>query len=138
MSKKKDVEVKDTEKVEENEKDKVETTEEDLEKDSEIETEEESEDTSEEEEEVEETETEESEEEKKEDLPSVSLDNKPMSPLIKEEEEVIPPKFIPNHRAKKENKRELLVHNGRVYKKISSTHGIWADNGQAFSLSTLK
>lgn len=88
-------------------------------------------------EEVEETETEESEEEKKEDLPSVSLDNKPMSPLIKEEEEVIPPKFVPNHRAKKENKRELLVHNGRVYKKISATHGIWADNGQAFSLSTL-
>lgn len=122
--------------VEKVEKTEEETTEEDLEKDSE--TEGESEGNSEEEEEVEETETEESEEEKKEDLPSVSLDNKPMSPLIKEEEEVIPPKFVPNHRAKKENKRELLVHNGRVYKKISSTHGIWADNGQAFSLSALK
>lgn len=78
-------------------------------------------------------------EEKKEDLPSVSLDNKTVSHLVKEEEEeVIPSKFVPNHRAKKENKRELLVHNGRVYKKISATHGIWADNGQAFSLSTLK
>lgn len=67
----------------------------------------------------------------------VSLDNQPVSPLISNDDEVVPKNFVPVQRTTKPKQARLNVHNGRVYKVLSNGRGMWADNGETFSLASL-
>jgi hypothetical protein len=69
----------------------------------------------------------------------ISLDNKPVSPIvISNDEEIIHEAFIAT--APKRNLKANVrgTHNGRVYKVINNGYGIWCDNGQSFDLATIK
>lgn len=72
-----------------------------------------------------------------ENIDIVSLDNQPVSPLISNEDEVVPKNFVPVQRTTKPKQAKLNVHNGRVYKVLSNGRGMWADNGETFSLASL-
>lgn len=72
-----------------------------------------------------------------ENIDRVSLDNQPVSPLISNDDEVIPKNFVPVQRTTKPKQARLNVHNGRVYKVLSNGRGMWADNGETFSLASL-
>lgn len=88
-------------------------------------------------EEKKETSDEEKENNDDEDIDRVSLDNQPVSPLISNDDEVVPKNFVPVQRATKPKQARLNVHNGRVYKVLSNGRGMWADNGETFSLASL-
>ena len=90
--------------------------------------------------EVVEEEKEETDDEDKQDdenIDIVSLDNQPVSPLISNDDEVVPKNFVPVQRTTKPKQARLNVHNGRVYKVLSNGRGMWADNGETFSLASL-
>lgn len=72
-----------------------------------------------------------------ENIDRVSLDNQPVSPLISNDDEVVPKNFVPVQRTTKPKQARLNVHNGRVYKDLSNGRGMWADNGETFSLASL-
>ena len=72
-----------------------------------------------------------------ENIDRISLDNQPVSPLISNEDEVVPKNFVPVQRTTKPKQARLNVHNGRVYKVLSNGRGMWADNGETFSLASL-
>ena len=72
-----------------------------------------------------------------ENIDRVSLDNQPVSPLISNDDEVVPKNFVPVQRTTKPKQARLNVHNGRVYKVLSNGRGMWADNGETFSLASL-
>ena len=72
-----------------------------------------------------------------ENIDRVSLDNQPVSPLISNDDEVVPKNFVPVQRTTKPKQAKLNVHNGRVYKVLSNGRGMWADNGETFSLASL-
>ena len=72
-----------------------------------------------------------------ENIDIVSLDNQPVSPLISNDDEVVPKNFVPVQRTTKPKQARLNVHNGRVYKVLSNGRGMWADNGETFSLASL-
>ena len=58
--------------------------------------------------------------------------------LIKaNDDEVVPKNFVPVQRTTKPKQARLNVHNGRVYKVLSNGRGMWADNGETFSLASL-
>lgn len=72
--------------------------------------------------------------------PTISLDNRPMSPEIQNEPKAIPKDFI-NIKPKTPVKKEGLpfsVYKGRVYKKLDNQFGMWADNGKVFNLENIK
>lgn len=71
------------------------------------------------------------------DIDRVSLDNQPVSPIVSNDDEVVPKNFVPVQRATKPKQARLNVHNGRVYKVLSNGRGMWADNGETFSLASL-
>ena len=71
------------------------------------------------------------------DIDRVFLDNQPVSPLISNDDEVVPKNFVPVQRTTKPKQARLNVHNGRVYKVLSNGRGMWADNGETFSLASL-
>ena len=78
---------------------------------------------------------------KKDDIiPTISLDNQPVSPIIQEQEkEEIPVGFVPNVAPKKKaNKNGINIYNGRVYKVINDEFGMWADTGVSFPLDEIK
>ena len=87
------------------------------------------------EEEKEETDDEDKQDDK--DIDRISLDNQPVSPLISNDDEVVPKNFVPVQRTTKPKQARLNVHNGRVYKVLSNGRGMWADNGETFSLASL-
>ena len=90
--------------------------------------------------EVVEEEKEETDDEDKQDdenIDIVSLDNQPVSPLISNDDEVVPKNFVPVQRATKPKQARLNVHNGRVYKVLSNGRGMWADKGETYSLASL-
>lgn len=68
---------------------------------------------------------------------AISLDNKPISPIVlTSEKEEIPAGFIAVKT--KPIMNEIKFYNGRGYKVIGNGRGIWSDNGQCFELNTLK
>lgn len=71
------------------------------------------------------------------DIDRVSLDNQPVSPIVSNDDEVVPKNFVSVQRATKPKQARLNVHNGRVYKVLSNGRGMWADNGETFSLASL-
>ena len=87
-------------------------------------------------------EIEENEEETKEEeeIDIITLDNKPVSPIIKEEQEEVPRNFVPARKTAKNSKKvaKHLIHNGRVYKVLNNGRGMYADTGETFSLAELR
>lgn len=76
--------------------------------------------------------------EEKEQVEVISLDNTPVDPIVIEnDDETIPNNFVPAKKVAKNNKK-LLVHNGRVYKVLNNGRGMYADNGETFSLNEIK
>ena len=65
---------------------------------------------------------------------AMSLDNKPISPIVLTNEEEIPG-FIAVKT--KPIMNEIKFYNGRGYKVIGNGRGIWCDNGQCFELNSL-
>lgn len=67
---------------------------------------------------------------------AMSLDNKPISPIVlTNEKEEIPAGFIAVKT--KPIMNEIKFYNGRGYKVIGNGRGIWCDNGQYFELNSL-
>ena len=67
---------------------------------------------------------------------AMSLDNKPISPIVlTNEKEEIPAGFIAIKT--KPIMNEIKFYNGRGYKVIGNGRGIWCDNGQSFELNSL-
>lgn len=102
----------------------------------------EQEENNEEENEEETPEQEENEEENNEEqeIDIITLDNKPVSPIIKEEQEEVPTNFVPARKTAKNSKKvaKHLIHNGRVYKVLNNGRGMYADTGETFSLTELR
>lgn len=68
---------------------------------------------------------------------AMSLDNKPISPIVlTNEKEEIPAGFIAVKT--KPIKNEIRFHNGRGYKVIGNGYAIWCDNGQSFDVNSIK
>ena len=90
---------------------------------------------------VEEEKDEEEEEKDNENIDIISLDNRPISPIIAEEEsEEVPRNFVPAKPNKKNSKKtpKHLIHNGRVYKPLNNGRGMYADTGETFDLREVK
>lgn len=70
----------------------------------------------------------------------ITLDNKPVSPIIKEEQEEVPTNFVPARKTAKNSKKvaKHLIHNGRVYKVLNNGRCMYADTGETFSLTELR
>ena len=70
----------------------------------------------------------------------ITLDNKPVSPIIKEEQEEVPTNFVPARKTAKNSRKvaKHLMHNGRVYKVLNNGRGMYADTGETFSLTELR
>lgn len=86
---------------------------------------------------VEEKKDEEEEEKDNENIDIISLDNRPISPIIAEEEsEEVPRNFVPAKPNKRNGKRtpKHLIHNGRIYKPLNNGRGMYADTGETFDL----
>lgn len=78
------------------------------------------------------------EEAKKVNANVISLDNKPVSPIVlTNDKEEIPAGFVAT-RPNREKKNVRGSYNGRVYKEIGNGSAIWCDNGQVFNLSSIK
>lgn len=70
-------------------------------------------------------------------IPVVTLDNKPVSPIVVEkDDEVVPQGFVQLPPKKEVNKHG--IYNGRVYKTLTNGRGMYADNGETFDLSIIK
>lgn len=62
----------------------------------------------------------------------ISLDNKPVSNQIQNENIPVDKRFA---KVKPIEKKDgILIRNGRVYKKLDSNYGMYADNGAVFKL----
>lgn len=67
---------------------------------------------------------------------AMSLDNKPISPIVlTNEKEEIPAGFIAVKT--KSIMNEIKFYNGRGYKVIGNGRAIWSDNGQCFDVNSL-
>lgn len=67
---------------------------------------------------------------------AMSLDNKPISPIVlTNEKEEIPAGFIAVKT--KPIMNEIQFYNGRGYKVIGNGRAIWCDNGQCFDVNSL-
>lgn len=90
--------------------------------------------------EQEEEENEEEENNEEQEIDIITLDNKPVSPIIKEEQEEVPTNFVPARKTAKNSKKvaKHLIHNGRVYKVLNNGRGMYADTGETFSLTELR
>lgn len=67
---------------------------------------------------------------------AMSLDNKPISPIVlTNEKEEIPAGFIAVKT--KPIMNEIKFYNGRGYKVIGNGRAIWSDNGQCFDVNSL-
>ena len=64
----------------------------------------------------------------------ISLDNSPMSPLIQEEKEIIPEKFVNITPKKVEHKNKINIKNKRVYKDLGNGYGMYSDDGSIFKI----
>lgn len=71
---------------------------------------------------------------RKKKIEQVALDNKPISPIIKEEQEIIPKGFIKVSPTKSEPIKTVNVRNGRVYKDLKNGYGKFADTGEVFKI----
>lgn len=70
-------------------------------------------------------------------IPVVTLDNKPVSPIVVEkDDEVVPQGFVQLPPKKEVNKHG--IYNGRVYKTLTNGRAMYADNGETFDLSIIK
>lgn len=72
--------------------------------------------------------------------PTISLDNRPVSPLVQEDPKPIPKGFVNIKKTvpvKKEGK-DFNVSNFRPYKKLDNYYGMWADTGEVFRLDSLR
>ena len=81
------------------------------------------------------------EEKDNENIDIISLDNRPISPIIAEEEsEEVPRNFVPVKPNKKNSKKtpKHSIHNGRVYKVLNNGRGMYADTGETFDLREVK
>ena len=81
------------------------------------------------------------EEKDNENIDIISLDNRPISPIIAEEEsEEVPRNFVPAKPNKKNSKKtpKHLIHNARVYKVLNNGRGMYADTGETFDLREVK
>lgn len=69
----------------------------------------------------------------------ISLDNRPVSPVITNNvDETIPAHFINLPKEKKGASEILKSYKGRFYKEIANGYGMYTDNGQAFKISDLR
>lgn len=67
----------------------------------------------------------------------VTLDNKPVSPIVlTNDKEEIPKGFVAIKTIPKNN--GMKFHNGRAYKPTSNGYAIWCDNGQSFNMNDIK
>jgi len=67
----------------------------------------------------------------------ISLDNKPVSPIIvNNADEHIPANFI--NLPKAEKTEEMRSYKGRFYKLLANGYGQWTDNGNAFNLNEIR
>lgn len=64
----------------------------------------------------------------------ISLDNSPISPLIQEEKEIIPEKFVNITPKKVEHKNKINIKNKRVYKDLENGYGMYSDDGSIFKI----
>lgn len=64
----------------------------------------------------------------------ISLDNSPISPLIQEEKEIIPEKFVNITPKKVEHKNKINIKNKRVYKDLGNGYGMYSDDGSIFKI----
>lgn len=62
----------------------------------------------------------------------ISLDNKVVSNEVKKEEVKVNKNFVEIKQTKL--KKEILLKNGRVYKKIDNQYGMYLDDGKVFKL----
>lgn len=90
--------------------------------------------------EIEQEEENEQENNEEQEIDIITLDNKPVSPIIKEEQEEVPTNFVPARKTAKNSKKvaKHLIHNGRVYKVLNNGRGMYADTGETFSLTELR
>ena len=67
----------------------------------------------------------------------VTLDNKPVSPIVlTNDKEEIPKGFVAIKTIPKNN--GMKFHNGRAYKPTSNGYAIWCENGQSFNMNDIK
>ena len=67
----------------------------------------------------------------------VTLDNKPVSPIVlTNDKEEIPKGFVAIKTIPKNN--GMKFHKGRAYKPTSNGYAIWCDNGQSFNMNDIK
>lgn len=72
---------------------------------------------------------------KVEEKPTISTDNKIVSPEVQKEPVEIPKGFIKDLPIKKPKaEKKILIRNGRPYKKINEYQGMYCDNGEVFKL----
>lgn len=64
----------------------------------------------------------------------ISLDNSPISPLIQEEKEIIPEKFVNITPKKVEHENKINIKNKRVYKDLGNGYGMYSDDGSIFKI----
>lgn len=64
----------------------------------------------------------------------ISLDNSPISPLIQEEKEIIPEKFVNIKPKKVEHTKSINIRNKRVYKDLGNGYGMYSDDGSIFKI----
>lgn len=64
----------------------------------------------------------------------ISLDNSPISPLIQEEKEIIPERFVNITPKKVEHKNKINIKNKRVYKDLGNGYGMYSDDGSIFKI----
>ena len=64
----------------------------------------------------------------------ISLDNSPISPLIQEEKEIIPEKFVNVTPKKVEHENKINIKNKRVYKDLGNGYGMYSDDGSIFKI----
>lgn len=62
----------------------------------------------------------------------ISMDNKPVSPQVQEENNSVDKRFV---KVKPIEKKDgILIRNGRVFIKLDSNYGMYADNGDVFKI----
>lgn len=63
----------------------------------------------------------------------MSQDNKPISDEVQKEEIHVDKRFVKIVQPKRD-KDEILVRNGRVYKRLDNQFGMYADTGEVFKI----
>lgn len=73
---------------------------------------------------------------KKKKVDIIGMDNKPINQEVQKEDVNIPKKFVNvKPTAPKVVESKILLHNGRVYKKLANGYGMYADDGSVFKIN---